>query len=449
MHFIPNTDEDKRKILEKIGVSSFEALISDIPLELRAKSELNLPPSLSEIEIVKLLQEIAEENMDSDHSISFMGGGYYDHFIPSAVNHIISRSEFYTAYTPYQAEVSQGTLQAIYEYQSMICSLFNMDVSNASLYDGASAMAEAFHLSVVANRREEVLVSETVNPFYRQVMETYAEGTGIRIKTIPSKNGITDIGLLSDTVSDKTACFCVANPNFFGLIEPVLEIEEIVHKRGALFVVCADPISLAILSPPGDYGADVAVGEGQCLGIPQSFGGPGLGIFTCKREFIRLMPGRIAGVTTDIRGNQAFVLTLQTREQHIRREKATSNICTNQGLCALSACVYLSLVGRNGLRKIAELCYQKSHYAFDKITSCPGFNRKFAFPFFKEFVVSTTVPAGEIVRKLLESNILAGIDIGRWYPQFSENSLLVAVTEKRTKEEIDKFVDALGEFSVN
>ena len=442
MNYIPNTEADQKKMLERIGVSGFKDLINPIPESLRLKDEIKLPTGLSELELKNLLTRISEGNRNTDNLISFLGGGAYDHFIPSVVNHILLRSEFYTAYTPYQPEVSQGTLQSIYEYQSMICQLTEMEVSNASMYDGASAVAEAGLLSLAETSRKEILVSGSLNPTYYRVLCTYCERGGMKIRKLEPKDGVTDLELLGKKLSSKTASLILQSPNFFGLLEKVEEIEKKVHSAGALLIMVCDPISLAILKTPGEYGADIAVGEGQPLGNSLNFGGPFLGFFACKQNLIRRMPGRLVGATVDSKGRRGFVLVLQTREQHIRREKATSNICTNEALCALAATVYLSLLGKNGLRKVAELCLQKSHYAADQIARIDGYKLKFQAPFFKEFVVETPIPAGRIIKLLLKKNILAGIDLSL-FDRRMKNNLLVSVTEKRTKEEIDYLVENL------
>lgn len=441
MGFVPNTDEDRQEMLKAIGVSSFEELISDIPPEIRLKDELKLPEPLSEYEVLKELQNISEKNLDLNHAISFLGGGAYDHFVPSAVFTIISRSEFYTAYTPYQAEVSQGTLQAIYEYQTMICRLTGMDVANASMYDGGSALAEAVLLALGHTGKNEVVIAGPVNPNYLSVVRTYTHPRKADIKLTKFDSGICDLDDLKSKVSDKTACVIVQQPNFFGNIEDVFEIEKIAHNVGALFIVAIDPISLGLLIPPGEYGADVVVGEGQPLGIPLSFGGPYLGIFAVKEFLIRKLPGRLAGVTIDRNGERGFTLTLQTREQHIRREKATSNICTNQALMMLAATVYMALMGKQGLREVATLCLQKSHYLAEEISKIDGFKLKYNQPFFKEFVVQTPIPVSEIKEKLQLKKILPGIDLSKF--DGYGDGLLIAVTEKRTKKEMDIFAEEL------
>jgi len=442
MHYIPNTDRDREEMLRAIGVRHFEELLRNIPKALRSPEGLRLPEPLSELEVSQLLGRIAEENKSTQQYLSFLGGGAYDHFIPAAVGHIISRPEFYTAYTPYQPEVSQGTLQAIYEYQSMICELTGMDVANASLYDGGSALGEAALMAHSETGRKEILVSKTVHPFYRRVLRTYCHGQGIRLVEIPQDEGITDLESLKAHCTDQTAGVILQHPNFFGCLEEMAEAEKIIHKVGALFITSNDPISLGLLVPPGEYGADIVTGEGQALGNAQNFGGPYLGLFAVRQQLVRKMPGRLAGMTVDRKGQRGFVLTLQTREQHIRREKATSNICTNQALMALAATVYMALMGPKGMAKVAELCLQKSHYLGEQISKIPGFSIKYSRPFFKEFVIKVPIPPREIIRRLLEKKIFAGIDLGEF--DFGLNDgLLVCVTEKRTKDEIDAFVNGL------
>jgi glycine dehydrogenase subunit 1 len=374
MPFIPNTDKDREEMLKAIGVSSFEELLKPIPKNLRLKKPLDLPPALSEFEIKKLMCEIAKENITTKDYISFLGAGSYDHHIPAVVDYVVSRPEFYTAYTPYQAEVSQGTLQALYEYQSMICELTRMEVANASMYDGATSLAEACLMAMSINERNKVILSEAIHPYYKRVVETYLGKE--RVSYAPIKNGVTDISALEGVLDDKISAFAVQQPNFLGLLEDVDEIEKIVHKNGGLYIATVLPISLGILKPPGEYNADIAVGEGQSLGLPQSFGGPYLGIFATKRDFIRRMPGRLIGRTTDVESKQGFVMTLQTREQHIRRERATSNICTNESLCAIAAAAYLAIMGKEGMREVGELCLSKAHYLSDKIKNINGFDFK-------------------------------------------------------------------------
>jgi len=445
MPFIPTTDENRKEMLKTIGVSGFEELLEAISAEARFKGDLDLPSPLSEYEVTKLLKKIAERNEHTGAYTCFLGGGAYDHFIPAAVDHIVSRPEFYTAYTPYQPEVSQGTLQAIYEYQTLIANLTGMDVANASMYDGGSALAEAALLAQVYTKREEILLSRTVHPFYRKVVKTYCHRSGMVVKEVGDDSGITDLIQLRDMVSDNTAGVLIQHPNFFGNLEEVDKIEKIIHAAGGLYIVSVDPISLGILKPPGEFSADVATGEGQVLGNPLSFGGPYVGLFATRKSLIRRLPGRLVGVTKDSKGRRGFVLTLQTREQHIRREKATSNICTNEQLCALASTVYLSLMGEEGLPAVANLSLQKAHYLARKIEKeVNGVSLLFPHPFFKEFVIQCPVPPGEIIDEMRKEKIFAGIDLSR-FDYGIDNGLLVAVTEKRTKEEMDQYVRVLKE----
>lgn len=443
MSFIPNTDADRQAMLERIGVKNFEQLISNIPDELRFKQELKLPQPLSELEIAREIHHKMRCNQGVSDAINFLGGGAYDHFIPAAIDHIISRSEFYTAYTPYQPEVSQGTLQAIYEYQSMIAELMNMEVANASLYDGGSALAEAALMAAAETSKNKILISKAVHPHYRQIIRTYCHGQKIEIKLIELDNGISNISDLSAKIDNETAGVIIQHPNFLGNLEEVFEISELTHDKGALLITSNDPISLGILEPPGSCDVDIATGEGQCLGNSLNYGGPYLGILASQFKLIRRMPGRIAGATIDRQGRRGFVLTFQTREQHIRREKATSNICTNQALNALAATVYLALLGKQGIQDVARLCLHNSHYLADQIQKLDGFDLAFSSPFFKEFVITTPVPPAEIIDRLMLQNIYAGIDLSQ-FDYGIENGLLIAVTEKRSRDEMDIFVEALS-----
>ncbi|MEO0082988.1 MAG: aminomethyl-transferring glycine dehydrogenase subunit GcvPA [candidate division WOR-3 bacterium] len=447
--YIPNTERDKQKMLSTIGVKTTEELFAVIPEKIRFKGNLNLPEALSELEIKKLASAMAKQNANQNDYISFLGGGIYDHYIPAVINHLLLRSEFYTAYTPYQAEVSQGTLQAIYEYQSLICQLFQMDISNAGMYDGASAFAEACHMARSITKKNKILLAETINPFYQQVIKTYCQGLNIPIINCncdKENNGIVDCQQVAELIDSDTAALLVQHPNFYGNLEPVKELSEIAHKNSALFIVCVDPISLGMLNPPGYYNADIAVAEGQALGMPSSLGGPLLGILTCRKEYVRALPGRLVAKTNDVAGNDGYVLALQTREQHIRREKATSNICTNEALCALAATIYLSIMGKQGLKEVAYQCYVKSHYLAQEIIKINGFELAFKQPFFKEFVIRTKYEPKEIINQLLKEKIFAGIDLSQFNQQWA-NQLLICATEKRTKDEIDKFVKLLKELA--
>ncbi len=444
MPYIPNTDEDRKEMLKRIGVDSFEELLSEIPKELRMNGEYNLKKALSEYETGKELEAIASKNKTTNEYTSFLGAGVYDHFIPSVVNAIAGRSEFYTAYTPYQAEVSQGTLQAIFEFQSMICELFEMDVSNASMYDAATALAEAAHMAASINGRNEIVLFDTIHPHYQKTVNTYTQGIALNIrKLVSSQKGIVDPSELERVISDTTSCVLVQSPNYFGNLEELGEIEKIVHERDCLLILCVHPLSLGIMKPPGEYNADIAVAEGQSLGIPQCYGGPMLGLFTAKKEYIRRMPGRIIAETEDIDGKRGFVMTLQTREQHIRRDKATSNICTNEGLCALRAAVYLSLLGKAGIQEVSGLMYNKGHYLAQEINKLNGYS--LAFPetqFFNEFVIKTEHPVRNVLSKAEEEGMFGGFNLEEMRDDW-KGYILIAVTEKRTREEMNRFISVL------
>ncbi len=441
-HYIPNTEKDREEMLRKIGVSSFKELLKDIPEEAFFRGKLDLPGPLSELEVETEIRKLAKENV-SDLKI-FAGGGIYDHFIPAVIDQIIMRSEFYTSYTPYQAEVSQGTLQTMFEYQSMICELTGMEVANASMYDGASALAEAALMALrIKQDRNKILVASSINPFYRDVLLSYAHGQKTPVEFVKYRNdGTINIQDLKEKIDGDTAGFIFQHPNFFGILEDPFRISEIVKSAGAVLIVSVNPISLGMLAPPGDYGADIVVGEGQPLGLPVSFGGPLLGIFASKLEYIRSMPGRISGMTEDVEGNRGFVMTLQTREQHIRRERATSNICSNQQLCATAAAIYMSLLGKEGIKEVAEQSFYKAHYLRELLLKS-GINSPFGGHFFNEFVVELPAPAKKVVDDMLKYNILAGIALDQFgYP---ENWLLVSVTEKRRREELEEYANKLKE----
>ncbi|MBY0588136.1 aminomethyl-transferring glycine dehydrogenase subunit GcvPA [bacterium] len=429
-------------MLEAIGLTSVDDLFAAIPPRFALNRELHLPSALTEWDLTRHLSELAHRNESTDRVVSFLGGGAYDHFVPAVVDTIASRSEYYTAYTPYQAEVSQGTLQVGFEFQSLVCSLTGLDVSNTSLYEGATALVEAVNLALNATGRPaRILISEGVHPEYRQTLATYRAGLPTEIVTIPLVNGLTDGRALARQADDRTAAIVVQSPNFLGGIESVSEAVRIARGSGALTVQVFDPISLGMLPRPGDLGVDVAVAEGQSLGTPLSYGGPYLGLFACRSEHLRRVPGRMVGETTDRLGRRCFVLTLQTREQHIRRDKATSNICSNQALLALRASVYLALMGPHGMREVAELCWHKAHYAAGKLAEVPGLTVLAESPFFKEFVIETPGPAESYLAPMLAQGIHAGIPLGRWFAG-RERELLVAFTEKRSREEIDHFADA-------
>lgn len=450
-HFIPNTKEQQKEMLTQIGLNTIGDLFQEIPKGVRLNRELNLPPAYSEMELLRHMKNLSQKNAHLDDYVCFLGAGAYDHFIPSAIDHLISRQEFYTAYTPYQPEISQGTLQTIFEFQTMICELTGMDIANASMYDGASALAEAVLMACQAVRRQEVLVARSVHPESRDVIRSYTGLKGINVREIGYKNddgdnnsGQLDLVKLEESLSVGTvAAVVLQTPNFFGIIESLKEIAEITHRHKALLIVSVDPISLGVLKPPGEFGADIVVGEGQALGNALSFGGPYLGFFCTTEKLLRKMPGRIVGQTKDINGNRGFSLTIQTREQHIRREKATSNICSNQALNALIATIYLTLLGKQGLKEVASLSLQKSHYAYESFVSTPAFSPVFNAPFFKEFVIQTRLSPQELNKSLLEDKFIGGYTLKDTYPEL-ENGWLVAVTEKRTKGQIDEFIKKAG-----
>jgi glycine dehydrogenase subunit 1 len=444
MQYLPLTPQDEKEMLARIGVSSFEELIDKIiPKDLQYNGEISMPKAVSESEVRKILGELARKNTNTDDFLSFLGAGVYDHYIPAIIDSLISRSEFYTAYTPYQAEVSQGTLQTIFEYQTVICELTGMDVSNASMYDGGSALAEACHMANTIKNRNKVILSDLIHPSYQKITKTYTHECGVEIVQCPAKDGLTDIDALKKLVDGDTSCVCIQQPNFYGFLESMGEIEKIVHEKEALLIAVVDPISLGVVKPPGEYNADIVVGEGQALGIPQGFGGPLLGIFASKMDFVRHMPGRIVGETTDIEGKRGFVLTLQTREQHIRREKATSNICTNEALMALCALIYLCTLGKQGIVDVGNLCLAKSHYLRDRLKELNGIKIAYEQEFFKEFLVETVKPAKEILDALLEQKIFGGVPLSL-FDEKLQNLFLVAVTERRTKEELDTYTKALS-----
>ncbi len=445
MSFVPNTDSERNEMLKQIGVDSFEDLINNIPEEVRLKEDLNLPPQLSEYEAVKLLETIANKNVTAASHICFLGGGAYDHFIPTIVSSVLERPEFKTAYTPYQAEVSQGTLQAMYEFQSMVCNLTGMDVANASLYDGGSALAEACLMAHQQNKKKKFLIAGSISPRFRNVIETICQGRELVFEPIAAEDGTADLRALKEAAKDDVSAVIVQQPNPYGNIEQTDAIGKIAHDCGALYIVSVDPLSLGILTPPGEYDADIVTGEGQGLGIPLSYGGPYLGLFAVKQKFVRKIPGRIAGVTEDVNGDRGYVLTLQTREQQIKRERATSNICTNQGLFMLAATVYMATMGKQGIKEVANQSFQKAQYLASKIKEIPGFSLLNDKPFFKEFLVIPPVPASEIITEGNKQGILPGIDTSRF--KDCKHGLLVAVTEKRSKEEMDRYVEFLKTFA--
>jgi len=445
MPYIINTSEDQQLMLESIGLESLEQLFDAIPGDFRLQRPLDLPAALSEMELEQQLGKLASSNHDVNRKTCFLGGGSYDHFVPAVVDAIASRSEFYTSYTPYQPEVSQGNLQAMFEYQSLICQLTGMDVSNASLYEGGTATLEAVLMAMSVTRRDgKIITLESVHPEYRRILKTYLGDAETELVTLKTPSGSLALDMLDAELDDQTACVVIQHPNFFGCLEDVAAAAELAHKRGALVIQVFDPISLGILKRPGELGVDIAVAEGQSLGTPLLYGGPYLGIMACREQFVRRLPGRIAGQTVDQQGKRCWVLTLQTREQHIRRHKATSNICTNQGLLALRAAVYLATMGPVGMQEAADLCLQKTRYAQDQISSGARFESAFTQPVFKEFVVRDH--ENQVVNLLRDSEqagILAGIPLGTWYPDLAD-CFLVTVTEKRTRQEIDTLVQSLA-----
>ena len=442
--YLPMTEQDMKAMLETIGVSSIDELFSDIPEKVRFKGEYQIKQAKSETALMKELFKLADQNADLKRNLSFLGAGVYDHYMPVIVDHVISRSEFYTAYTPYQPEISQGELQAIFEFQTMICELTGMDVANSSMYDGGTALAEAAMLSAGHTKRKQIVVSSAVHPEYREVLKTYAKGQNLEVIEAPIKKGVTDSEALKSLVNEDVAAVIVQYPNFFGRIEPLKEVEEIIHAYKGLFVVNSNPMSLGVLTPPGKFGADIVIGDAQPFGIPTAFGGPHCGYFAVTNKLMRKVPGRLVGQTVDDQGRRGFVLTLQAREQHIRREKATSNICSNQALNALAASVAMTALGKKGVREMAAANLQKAHYAKTAFKAA-GIEVVFDGFSFNEFVVKLTKPVKEVNQTLLLKGIIGGYDLGRDYSELS-NHMLICVTEQRTKDEIDTFVKELGDF---
>ncbi len=438
MNYVPHSDAERQEMLASLGLKSVEELFEVVPSQVRFP-ELNLPKALSELEATRLLNQLSAQNLDLGNRASFLGAGAYRHYVPSVVGHMAGRSEFFTAYTPYQPEVSQGTLQVVYEFQSMMCELYGMEVSNASMYDGASALAEAALMAVNVTGRRKIVIAASVQPDSRAVVRTYTEPQGITVAEFKT------VEEAAAAVDDQTAALLVQQPDFFGQIQDLQKLSEAAHAHKALFVVSSYPTALALLRPPGEFGADIAVGEGQPLGMSLSFGGPYVGVFTCRREFIRHLPGRIVGETLDKEGKRGYVLTLRTREQDIRREKATSNICTNEGLIALIVTIYLSAMGKQGLRQVAEQCYHKAHYAADAIAKLPGYELAFSGPFFNEFVVrcKDAKTVEKIQTACNAADIIGGYELGKAYPNYAD-SLLFCCTEMNTREEIDRLVEILS-----
>lgn len=445
MRYIPNTDADCRAMLQAIGVRSVEELFGDIPPAVRLKRPLKVPPAMSESEVGRHLRALAAVNADADRYSMFLGAGCYNHFSPAIINHLVLRGEFLTPYTPYQPEVSQGTLQALYEYQSLVCLLTAMEVSNASMYEGASATAEAVLMAQRVTGRNEVVLARAVHPEYRMVARTYASQLGISFREVPfTEAGVTDPTQVRKALGEKVACLVVQSPNFFGGIEDLPQLAEAAHAVGALLVVAvAEPVALGLLKPPGECGADIVTAEGAGLGTGLNYGGPAVGFFATREKFIRHMPGRLVGQTVDREGRTGYVLTLATREQHIRREKATSNICTSESLIANMSGMYMVTMGPQGLREVALLNLRKAAYAKEQLAKVRGFSLRFTGPTFNEFVLRTKKKPGEVLTGLLKRQIIGGLDLGRFYPELKD-CLLVCVTEQNSRTEIDALAKALG-----
>ena len=447
MRYIPHTEQDIKQMLAEIGVKNIDELFDSIPESLRLNNELlDLPPSLPESELTQYLKRLQKRNTTSEDESIFLGAGAYRHFSPILIDHLISRGEFATSYTPYQSEVSQGTLQAIFEFQTMVCLLTGMEISNASMYDGASALAEAVIMANRINRRNEFLVSSAIHPEYRSVVETYTRGSKFDLKEVPyTAEGGTDLEFILKNLTENTAAVVIQSPNFFGTVEKYVSLAEVLSKNGTLLIVAvAEAISLGILKPPGERGADIVVGEGQSFGLPVSFGGPYVGFFATREKFLRQMPGRLAGETKDQNGKRAYVLTLSTREQHIRRERATSNICTNQGLCALAATIFLSTLGKQGLYEMATLNVRKAHYLKNRLAHISGFEIKFETHSFNEFVLECPRPAKEVLQILKQDHIIGGYPLEQHYPEL-KNCLLLCATELSSQADMDRLADKLEE----
>jgi glycine dehydrogenase subunit 1 len=445
MRYIPNTDADRQAMLEAMGLTAIEDLFSGIPEEFRLGGLLDIPKALSEQEVLRHMRVLAGHNANVEDYAAFLGAGAYHHFIPSIVPVLTSRGEFMTAYTPYQPEMAQGTLQAVYEYQTLICQLTDMEVANASVYDGSTGVAEAVLMARRVTQRDEVLLSEAVHPEYGAVLRTYLQNLGLQVHEIcVDEAGQTPLARVREGLTARIACVVVQSPNFFGVIEDLSGFAETLHDEKALLVqAVAEPVALGLLKPPGAWGADIVVGEGQAFGNALSYGGPYLGFFATRDQYVRQMPGRLVGETVDAEGRRGYVLTLSTREQHIRREKATSNICTNEGLCALAATIHLCTLGKVGLRRLAELNLQRATYARQQLAAIPGCRVPFTGPTFNEFVLETPAPAGDLIRQLSAHRLIPGIDLGRFYPERS-HQLLICVTEMNSREDIDRLCAALS-----
>jgi glycine dehydrogenase subunit 1 len=438
--YLPDTEQDQKEMLDLLNVSSIDELFEDIPAEIRLEGELNIPAAVPEPLLMKKMQQLSSQNKNANNYPIFLGAGTYDHYIPSVVDHMISRSEFYTAYTPYQPEISQGELQAIFEFQTMVSELTGMDVANSSMYDGFTSLAEAASLAVASTKRSKVLISKAVHPESRAIINPVSLGQGYTVEEVDLATDVTDLVKLQEQIGKDTSAVIVQYPNFFGSIEDLAEIKKIADANGALLIVSANPLALALLQAPGKLGADIVIGDMQPLGIPMSFGGPHCGYFAVSKKFMRKIPGRIVGQTTDEQGKRGFVLTLQAREQHIRRDKATSNICSNQALNALASSICMTALGKQGVRHMAQLNFEKADYMAKRLQE-KGFTIKNQSPFFNEFVVELPRPVKEVNEKALEAGIIGGYDLGIDYG--FDNQMLIAVTEQRTKEEIDQFVKVL------
>ncbi|RLD10088.1 aminomethyl-transferring glycine dehydrogenase subunit GcvPA [candidate division KSB1 bacterium] len=434
MSYWSNSELDLQAMLNEIGVKDFEELITNIPQDLRFKGEYRLPEGLSELEARQLLESLAQKNKTL---VPFAGAGAYDHYVPAIVDEIASRPEFYTSYTPYQPEVSQGNLQVMYEFQSLICAITGMDVTNASMYEAGSALAEAILLSIGHTRNKKVLIPSTLNPRYKSIIKTYLNNIDAQLVEIPAKKFTLDMEFAARELDDSAACVVVQSPNYFGFLENVARFDALRQDKKALLIHAYDPISLGVLKPPAYYHADIAVAEGQALGNHLNYGGPYVGLFSVKADLVRKMPGRIAGETKDVDGRTGYVMTLQTREQHIRREKATSNICTNSGLLTTRAAIYLTALGKNGFQQVSRLCLQKAHYLAEELGKLPKVKLASAAPFFKEFTVELPKPATEVIKGFMEHGILAGVGLEK---EGLPNHLLIAVTEKRSVKELDQYV---------
>jgi len=443
MRFIPVTCGEQDEMLDSVGAPSIDGLYEDIPAGARLTRPLDLPGAMGEIELAAHIEKLAAANEDGSRVVSFLGGGCYDHYVPAIVDSVVSKPAFFTAYTPYQPEVSQGTLQAIYEYQSMICQLTGMEVSNASMYDGATALAEAALMAARVTKRHRVVVSATVHPEWRETLATYVESGTLEVVEVAAKDGVSDGAAIAAALDDATAALLVASPSFYGTLEDLRSLGEAAHEAGALFVAATDPVLLGVLKPPASYGADIVVGEGQSLGNAMSFGGPGLGVFACRKAHIRQMPGRVAGRTTDVDGRTGFVLTFSTREQHIRREKATSNICSNHSLNALAAGVYLAAMGADGLAGIGRASVAKAHYPEGALVATGRFERVCGAPFAAEFTVRYRGDVAAMQARLHESGYLAGLDLGRFSAD-DAGLVLFAVTERHTRAVLDRFVEEVS-----